>query len=151
MEYSIGKINRAVLIKFTQDDDIINNIQGMCAKEGICSAIFYVIGGINNADIVSGPAKERFPLEPIFSTIDKKSEILGIGTVFMADGAPMVHLHAAVAKGDKIKVGCLRGMTKSFLITEIVLLELTGIDAKRVLDDQSGFKLLNIFGGESPP
>jgi predicted DNA-binding protein with PD1-like motif len=149
MEYSIGKIGRVFLLKFSQDDEFIKGIEGLCVKENVPNAVFYIIGGINNADIVSGPANESFPLEPIMSTIDKKSEILGIGTVFSSDGVAKIHLHAAVSKGDKIKAGCIRGKAKTFLVSEVVMFELNDIDAKRVRDEASGFNLLKIFGART--
>ena len=145
MEYGIGSVGRVALIKFSQDEDIMVGIEGICEKEKIISAIFYIFGGINSADIVSGPASETFPLDPIISRITKKSEILGIGTVFISEGSPKIHLHAAVSKGDDIKMGCIRGIAKSFLVSEVVLLELVGIDAKRIRDEASGFNLLNIL------
>ena len=145
MEYSVGKIGRTFLIKFSQDDEFTNEIEQLCVKEGVGNAIFFIIGGINNADIVSGPMNESLPPIPILSTINKKSEILGIGTVFPSDNQPKIHLHAAVSKGDAIKVGCIRGEAKTFLVSEVVMLELIGIDAKRVRDEESGFNLLKIF------
>jgi predicted DNA-binding protein with PD1-like motif len=144
MEYSVGNIARVFLIRFSQDDEFVKEIETLCEKEKVSCAVFYIIGGINSAEIVSGPKGESMPPEPIVSSIDKKSEILGIGTVFISDGKPKIHLHAAVAKGDDIKVGCIRKNAKTFLISEVVLQELSGIDAKRVKDDASGFNLLTI-------
>jgi len=144
LEYSVGKIGRAFLLKFAQDEDFLNEIEGLCKKESVQCAIFYIIGGINSADIVSGPALETLPPLPILRSIDKKSEVLGIGTIAPVDGEPKIHLHAAVSKGDAIKMGCIRSNTKTFLISEVVMLELDGIDAKRVHDPESGFNLLSI-------
>ena len=145
MEYSVGKVGRVFLLKFSQDDEFIREIEGLCKKENVSCAVFYIIGGINSADIVSGPSNEDMPPIPILSSIDKKSEIVGIGTVFLVDRAPKIHLHAAVSKGDDIRVGCIRGNARTFLVSEVVMLELNDIDAKRVFDKESGFNLLKIF------
>jgi predicted DNA-binding protein with PD1-like motif len=145
MEYSVGNVGRVFLLRFSQDDEFIREIEGLCAKEGVQNAVFYIIGGINSAKIVSGPAGESSPIIPMISAIDKKSEILGIGTVFISDGVPKAHLHAAVSKGDDVKAGCIRGDAKTFLVSEVVMLELTGIDAKRIKDEKTGFNLLKIF------
>jgi len=132
-------------MNFSQDDDFLNDIKSLCKKENVGNAVFHIIGGVNSAEIVSGPENETLPVRPINSRVSLKSEILGTGTIFLCEGEPTIHLHAAVAKGDDIKLGCIRGETKTFLISEVTMFEILGVEAKRVKDAESGFNLLQVL------
>jgi len=43
-----------------------------------------------------------------------------------------------------IKVGCLRGNSETFLVLEVIIVEITGIEARREFDPVSGLVLLKI-------
>jgi predicted DNA-binding protein with PD1-like motif len=61
------------------------------------------------------------------------------------DDKSKIHLHAALAKGDKVLMGCLREKSKVFLLEEIIIFELLGIDTVREKNDKTGLLLLKIF------
>ncbi len=64
--------------------------------------------------------------------------------IFYQGDEPKVHLHGAFGKKDMTRVGCLRDKSKTFLVLEAVIMEITGVDAKRELDPASGLVLLKL-------
>lgn len=55
-----------------------------------------------------------------------------------------VHFHGTFGKKDMVKMGCLRRDSETFLVLEAVIVEIEGVDAKRVLDPESGMVLLKV-------
>jgi predicted DNA-binding protein with PD1-like motif len=60
------------------------------------------------------------------------------------EGQPKIHLHAALARGDKVLLGCLRENSKVFLVEEIIIFELLDVEAIRETDQRTGLLLLKI-------
>jgi predicted DNA-binding protein with PD1-like motif len=58
---------------------------------------------------------------------------------------PKVHVHGAFGKKDMVKIGCLREQSKTFLVLEAVIMELTGIHAVREIDPAVGMPLLKLL------
>jgi predicted DNA-binding protein with PD1-like motif len=69
---------------------------------------------------------------------------MGVGTIFRQDNEPRIHFHGAFGKKDMVKVGCLRGASETFLVLEVIILEIEGIDAKREFDPATGLTLLKL-------
>lgn len=70
-------------------------------------------------------------------------EMLGVGTLFTdEEGKPVVHVHAANGRGDSTKTGCIRRGVVTWQTVEVILYELKQCSAKRVLDRDLGFSLL---------
>ena len=144
MKYQVGNIGRVVVARFEDKDDVLGNLSSIAKKEGISAAAFYLVGGMREGKIVVGPEKDEFPPVPVWKELGETHEVVGFGTVFNQDNEPKVHLHAAFGKGDSVKVGCLRGNSKTFLVLEAVILELSGINAIRELDPVSGVNILKL-------
>jgi predicted DNA-binding protein with PD1-like motif len=70
--------------------------------------------------------------------------VVGLGTIFWQGEDPKVHFHGAFGKKDSVKVGCLRENAETFLVLEAVIMEIEGVDARRVLDPVSQMVLLNL-------
>ncbi len=144
MQYQVGRAGRIIVSRFEDNEDIINNLTEIVKKENIKNAVFYIIGGLRKGRVVVGPESDDVPPEPIWSAIDESHELLGIGTIFYQDEEPKIHFHGAFGKRDKVKVGCLRGMSETFLVIESVMIEIDGINARRELDPLSGLTLLKL-------
>jgi predicted DNA-binding protein with PD1-like motif len=54
-----------------------------------------------------------------------------------------------MGRGQTHIVGCPRGGASIFLILEVTIIEITGIDASREMDPQTGLKLLKIRNSKS--
>ena len=144
MKYSVGHIGRVIVLKLDDNEDVLASLDSVAIKEKIESGLFFVIGSLKEGSLVSGAETDDLPIVPMWLHINKNHEILGIGTVFQMDGQPKIHLHAALARKDELLMGCLREKSKVFLLEEIIIFELSGIDAVREKDGRTGLSLLTI-------
>ncbi|MBI4824483.1 MAG: DNA-binding protein [Nitrospirae bacterium] len=144
MKYQIGSQGRIIVIRFDDRDDLIEGLESIAKKEDIRAGLVYVIGGMRKAKIVVGPEKDDLPPEPMWRALDEPNEILAVGTVFYDADAPKVHIHGAFARGDTVRVGCLRELSETFLVIEAVIMEIKGVSARREFDPASGLKLLKL-------
>ena len=69
-------------------------------------------------------------------------EILGAGSIFWDDNEPKIHLHAAMGHHGDTLTACVRKGTKVYLILEVVIFELEGINATRPWYEKGGFNRL---------
>jgi predicted DNA-binding protein with PD1-like motif len=70
-------------------------------------------------------------------------EVSGVGTLFPDDeGNPILHMHMACGRQSETVTGCIRTGVKVWQVMEIVLFELMDSTSRRILDSQTGFKLL---------
>jgi len=144
MEYSVGHTGRVILLKLDENDDVLESLESLASREGIENGIFFVIGSLKEGSLVSGAATEDIPVIPIWHHLKNNHEILGIGNIFQMEGKPKIHMHAALARGDECLVGCLRGKSRVFLLEEIIVFELLGIEAFREKDLRTGLSMLRI-------
>ena len=54
----------------------------------------------------------------------------------------MLHIHGALGREGRSVTGCLRKGVKTWATGEVVLYELLGVSARRVVDPEFGFALL---------
>ena len=101
-----------------------------------------ITGGFRKASVVVGPKQEEPKIIGNFKDFTGPGEVLGVGTIYCDDEGPKMHLHSAIGKEDQVMVGCPRGGAKTFLILEVTIIEIEGINAARKLDEKTGFKLL---------
>ena len=144
MNYQIGRVGRCIVARFEDGDEILTALSEIAAKEDVRSAIFYLIGGVTDGRIVVGPEKEELPPTPVWRSLSESHEMVGIGTIFWAEGSPRIHLHGAYGKKDSVKAGCLREQATTFIVLEAVILEIEGVDAVRELDPLSQMVLLKL-------
>ena len=145
MEYAVGKQGRIIVAKLSEGEELYENIEGLARKENIRSAAVFITGGFRKAEVVVGPKGEK-PIVPDFKTFEGPGEALGVGTIYVDDeGLPKMHMHAAAGKKEHIVVGCPRGGARTFLILEVTIIEIVGVDAVRTFDASSGVKLLKIM------
>ena len=58
------------------------------------------------------------------------------------NGRPVLHMHAALGRSGQTMTGCLRPGVTTWLVGEVVLYEILGVQVTRVKDAESGFALL---------
>ena len=142
MEYAVGKTGRVIAARLFEGEELYESIEQIAKKENIKSAAVLITGGFRKADVVVGPKEEKPKIVPNFKPFAGPGEVLGTGTIYCDDEGPKLHIHTAIGKGDQTIVGCPRGGAKIFLVLEVTIIEITNIKAERLLDEQSGFKLL---------
>lgn len=147
MQYEVGQIGRVIVARGFEGEDVYAEIEGLAARENVRSGMVVMIGGLRKAKVVVGPINPTGKIEPEFREFDDAREVVGVGTIFSDESGPKMHLHAGIGRGDKTIVGCPRGGATVFCVLEVIIMEITGIDAGRELDPQIGLKLLTLGAG----
>jgi uncharacterized protein len=144
MQYTKGTVGRIFLVKFEDDDILIDNLICLAKQEKIKAATVIFIGALKQGDLVTGPKKPVIPPEPNKVVFKDGWEFMGIGTIFTDTRAPQVHIHASMGKKNRVLTGCVRGKSKVFLVVEAVVMELKGVKARKDIDLKTGLNLLKI-------
>ena len=142
MEYSVGKAGRVIGARLFEGEDLYESIEQIARKENIKSAAVLVTGGFRKANVVVGPKTEEPEIVGDFKDFSGPGETLGVGTIYCDDTGPKLHIHTAIGKGDETIVGCPRGGAKTFLILEVTIIEIEGIQAIREFDKEKNLNLL---------
>jgi len=145
MRYSEAKYGRVFVIRL-EDGDILHECIEKFARENDVKAGFLMaVGGADKGSkLVVGPEEGRAKnINPMEYILDEVHEITGTGTLFPDEkGEPKLHMHIACGRKETAKTGCVRKGVKVWHILEIVLVELTDTEAERVMDEKTGFELL---------
>ena len=145
MKYQIGRTGRVVVARFDDGEDVLGGIVKLAKDEDIRAGVVYLVGGMKGGKFVVGPEEEdTLPPKPVWREMTESHEVLAFGTIFWEGSEPRVHLHGAYGKRDEVRVGCMRKDSEAFLIIEAVIMEIEGVDAKRVLDPEVGLPLLKL-------
>ena len=82
---------------------------------------------------------------PMVTELLGTSEAIGMGTLFInEEGIPRLHLHSAFGRNREKVTGCTREGVMVWHIGEAVVFELLNTTAKRKIDPETGFELLEI-------
>ncbi len=145
MKYSEAKHGRIFVIRLEDGDILHEKIEEFANEKSIKAAMLIAVGGADTGSkLIVGPEEGRSkPIRPMELILDGVHEITGTGTIFPDEhGNPKLHMHLAGGREEFTKAGCVRQGVKVWHIMEIVLLELLDTDAKRVIDQDTGFGLL---------
>jgi len=146
MEYTTGAVGRCVCIRLHEGDPVYRSVQDVAAKENISAGVVFAVGGVKNGAVVVGPVdQDERPLRTTVERFSDARELAGVGTLFKnEEGEVKLHMHAAIGKGAAPIVGCPRLGLDCWLVTEIIILELTGVAAVRA-KEASGLELLKFL------
>jgi len=145
MKYTKGSIGRVFLLKFEDDDVLIEGLARLSRREKIKAATVIFLGALKKGDLVTGPKKPVIPPEPNKMKFKDGWEVMGIGSIFTNPKGPQIHVHASMGKKAKVMTGCVRGLSKVFLVIEAVVIELKGMKATKDIDPKTGLNLLKIL------
>ena len=144
MKYQSGTPGRVIVARFEDGEDVVAGLADIVRKENIRAASFNLVGGMKGGRYVVGPETEMMPPVPVWRGLEESHEVTGFGTIFWQGDEPRVHLHGVYGKRDSVRMGCMRQDTQVFLVLEVVVTEIVGIQAVRELDDASGMVLLKL-------
>ena len=146
MKASEGTMGRVFVIRLEDNDAIPDCIEQFARENHINMGQVTIIGGIHKGEIVSGPRySDRMPPEPMLIPVDGAHEVVGVGFIAPNEqGDPVLHLHAATGRAGKTVTGCLRSGVSTWLIGEVIICEILGATARRIMDTASGFELLEV-------
>ncbi|MFH0916040.1 MAG: DUF296 domain-containing protein [bacterium] len=145
MKYSQGAIGRVFVLRL-EDGDLLNDtLEAFARRQHVKRALaFYLGGSADGSRVVVGPdAAREDAVIPLVHILAGAQEVFAVGTLFPDEaGEPVLHMHAASGREGGATVGCTRAGLQTWLVGEVVLLEIVGTEARRELDDATGFQLL---------
>jgi len=145
MEYTKGSVGRILLVKFSDDDVLLDELSRLVKKEKLKAAVLVFIGALKKGDLVTGPKKPVIPPEPNWVGFKDAWEVMGVGTIYTNSKGPQIHIHASMGQKMKTLTGCVRKKSKVFLVIEAVIFELKGVKATKEIDLKTGLNLLKIL------
>ena len=147
MKYSTASLGHALIIRLEDGDVVHECIEEAARAEGIQRGAVILLGGAaGGSRLVVGPEDgAAHPVVPMQRALHDVHEMVGAGTLFPDEaGRPVLHLHAAFGRDDRVTAGCIRAGVTTWLVGEAVLIELVGSEARRRVDAATGFELLDI-------
>lgn len=149
MKATEGRLGRVFILRLEHGDVVPGCIERFAEENGVSAGQAILVGGIGGGEIVVGPRRsDERPPQPMLLPVDGAHEVLGVGVLAPGeDGKPVLHIHAALGRSGQTMAGCLRPGVTTWLVSEVVLYEFLGVDAARVMDEESGFVLLRVAGG----
>ena len=146
-----GRLGRVFVIRLEHGDVVPECIERFAEEHGVSVGHVMLVGGIGEGEVVVGPRRsEERPPEPMLLPIDGAHEVAGVGVLAPGeDGRPILHIHAALGRSGKTTTGCLRPSVTTWLVAEAILYEILDAKVARLMDNESGFELLEPSAG--PP
>lgn len=142
MEYRSGRIGRVFVVRFDHGEDFLAGLRTLCKEEKIRSGFFHLLGGLQEADVVTGPREPVMPPEPVWHEMRDTRETVGTGSIFWEGEEPLIHLHAAMGHHGRTLTACVRENTRVYLVLEAYVFEVDGIQANRPWYPAGGFNRL---------
>jgi predicted DNA-binding protein with PD1-like motif len=145
MKYSEANKGRTFILRLEDGEILHETIEAFAQEHSVKAAAVIALGGADEGSrLVVGPEHGRSEvITPMEHILDDVHEIAGVGTIFPGkDGKPVLHMHIAGGRKDRAVTGCVRRGVKVWHILEVILFELVDSSARRVLDNQLGFELL---------
>jgi len=147
LKYTEASIGRIFILRLEKGDIIPKTIEDFAREKKIESASVFFIGGADKGSkVVVGP-EDGSAIKPIPVTLPlpRVSESLGVGTIFKnEEGVLKLHMHSAFGHGKDTIAGCTRQGVDVWLYGEVIIMELVNSSAKRKVDPQTGFELLEV-------
>ena len=145
MRYSAAELGRVFVTRLDDGEVVHEAIEELARGEGVRRAVVLVLGGADDGShVVVGPEDGRaLVIAPMERVLHGVHEMAGVGTLFPdVDGHPRLHLHAAFGRDDRVTAGCIRLGVTTWVVGEVVVIELLGSEAVRRRDPATGFELL---------
>jgi predicted DNA-binding protein with PD1-like motif len=99
----------------------------VCEGKRDTSRLFYMIGALRNAHLVTGPCEDRIPAVPHTEQVVMAHELIGTGFIRTGDDGPAIHIHSSVGRRNHAMTGCLRDNAEAFLLIEVMIIECVGM------------------------
>lgn len=145
MQYSEGTIGRVFTLRLEDGDKLPDTLETFAEEKEIYSAACWYVGGMHEGSVVVGPEDgDARPPRAMLHTLDGVHEAAAVGTIFRdEEGSPRLHMHAALGRGGETRTGCVRPGVHTWVIGEVVIIEICGVEMGRKLDPETGFSLLS--------
>ena len=145
MRYSMAQPGRIFVLRLEDGEIVHEVIERFAVEQQIKAASLVIVGGADDGSrLVVGPAEDRgLPLSPMKLQLEHAHEVTGTGTLFRdEEGTPLLHMHMACGREKETITGCIREGVRVWHVMEVIIHELTGSTARRLVEEPLGLKLL---------
>lgn len=145
MKVSEGRLGRVIVLRLEDGEVLHECVERAAMERNVERATVIALGGADKGSrLVVGPRDGRAEkIVPMQSELAGESEIAAVGTIFPdEDGRPSLHMHGSCGRRGRSVTGCVRAGVRTWLIQEVVIIEMLDLGSKRVTDPRTGFKLL---------
>lgn len=136
MQYTEGQIGRVFVVRIDDGEDMLLSLRQFVLDKNIQAGSIHFLGALMSGRMVTGPEEPVIPPVPHFVMFEGGWEIFGVGTIYPGEGGPHIHYHASVGRSGHALTGCLREKAITYLIVEAVIMEFTGLSARREFDEK---------------
>jgi len=147
MQFTEAKLGRVFVLRLHDGDRLPEVLESFATEKKVSTALCFFLGGAKDKSrVVVGP-KDGYalPPEPMVTLLDGVHEACGVGTIFAdEEGKPKLHMHVSFGRKQNTVTGCVRMGVGVWQIGEVVVLELTGAQARRVIDKKTNFEFLEV-------
>jgi predicted DNA-binding protein with PD1-like motif len=147
MQFTQAKLGRIFVLRLHDGDRLPDVLESFAAEKNISSALCFFVGGAKeNSRVVVGPKNDyTIPPEPMVTLLSGVHEACGVGTIFAnEEGKPKLHMHTSFGRDENTVTGCVRLGVDVWQIGEVVVIELTESQARRVIDKKTNFEFLEV-------
>jgi predicted DNA-binding protein with PD1-like motif len=146
MKGTEGSIGRVFVVRLEDGDKLPDCIEQFARDNNISTGQAFFIGGIGKGQIVAGPRNtSEMPPDPVYIPLLDAHEVLGIGLLARGENGDItLHMHAAFGRGENVLAGCIRPGIDTWLVGEVIIYEILNTSARRSIDKNSGFELLDV-------
>jgi predicted DNA-binding protein with PD1-like motif len=141
MQYTEGQIGRVFVVRIDDGEDMLLSLRQFIVDKNVQAGSIHFLGALMNGRMVTGPEEPVIPPVPHFVMFEGGWEIFGVGTIYPGEGGPHIHYHASVGRSGHALTGCLREKAITYLIVEAVIMEFTGLSARREFDEKMQLNL----------
>ena len=148
MQFTEAKLGRVFVLRLHDGDRLHEVLESFATEKNVSTALCFFLGGAKEKSrVVVGPKDGSvLPPEPMVTLLDGVHEACGVGTIFAdEEEKPKLHMHASFGRKQNTVTGCVRMGVDVWRIGEVVMLELTGVSARRAKDKETGFEFLEIL------
>jgi len=147
MQFTEAKLGRVFALRLHDGDRLPEVLEAFATEKNVSTALCFFLGGAKDKSrVVVGPKDgSALPPEPMVTLLSGVHEACGVGTIFADEtGKPKLHMHASFGRDRKTVTGCVRMGVDVWQIGEVVVIELTEAQARRVADKKTKFEFLEI-------
>ncbi|MCF8031524.1 MAG: DNA-binding protein [Desulfarculaceae bacterium] len=144
MQASEAKFGRVFILRLEDHDRLPTVIEDFARDQGITHALVALLGALGQGALVAGPQdQDARPVPVITNPVEAIHEAACLGLIAPGeDGSLTLHMHGVLGRGSDTVAGCLRPGMEVWQVAEAVVIELTGSQALRRFDAETGFGLL---------
>src|SRR5512137_1500430 len=136
MEYTEGQLGRVFVVRIDDGEDMLLSLRQFIADKSVNAGSILFLGALMNGRMVTGPEEPVIPPVPPFVMFEGGWEVFGVGTLYPGKNGPQIHYHTSVGRSGHALTGCLREKAITYLVVEAIVLEFTGLSARRLFDEK---------------